>query len=75
MCEFALLSWIAVGQPIHSHLDAGAACAILQVIDPVAIDIGHLYAHAYSVVYGIQVATPARRSACPGWSRQLEVSV
>jgi len=38
---------IAVDRPIDTHLNTGATRAIFERIDPGAINLGHLRAHAH----------------------------
>ena len=48
---------IAVSQPIDTHLNASAPCAIFERVDPLSIDLGHLHAHAHSVAQGIRMSS------------------
>ena len=47
--KIAMRSGITVNEPIDPHLNARATCAILERINPVTIDLGHLRAHGHSV--------------------------
>lgn len=47
----AVTAGIAMHQSIHTDLDARPGCAILQGIDPVAVDQGLLDTHWVNVAY------------------------
>src|SRR5712664_1183572 len=42
-CKNPVLPWITVDQSIHTHLDARATGAVLQRVNPVTVNLGHLY--------------------------------
>jgi hypothetical protein len=44
---------IAVRQPVDTNLDTRATRAVLQTVDPLAIDLGHFDARRYNVAYRI----------------------
>jgi hypothetical protein len=44
-------------QPIDSHLHASPTYAILETVDPIPLDFGHLHAHTGTVSYRIQVSS------------------
>ncbi len=41
-----MLAWIALRQAINSHLDASTRSPILEVIDPIAVQLGCTDTHA-----------------------------
>ena len=52
-------------EPINADLNASANDAILEGVDPISIDLGHLHTHVQSVSYELQNRqAQARRLLC-----------
>lgn len=60
-----MLAWIAMRQAINAHLDASTRSPILEVIDPIAVQLGCTDTHAtmYPMGYGLSMACPERPNA------------
>ena len=54
--EIAMLPGVSVYESVDAHLNPSAGHLILESIDPVSIDLGHLYTHAHSVSYGLHLS-------------------
>jgi hypothetical protein len=44
--QLAMLARIAMRKPVHLHLNASPRAAVFEPIDPIAVDLGDLNAHA-----------------------------
>jgi hypothetical protein len=58
-----MLTRVAVYKPVYSYLDTSASRTIFEIVEPVAVDLGHPYVHTPSVAHRIQLSSPAEPCA------------